>query len=111
MSETPKLPGKKADDSLVPFKQALFEFIDDARSPELREEAEAQLKKFSLAVDATRGVQSALKDRQDIIDRWKEGEEISPEAISYSGELLLEAQMEDQRVRGQLKLPIDIPPS
>lgn len=111
MSESPKQKAPDASVQPVRFKQALFEFIDDPRSVVQREADEAKRKTAMRRIDAEHGVRDARETRQDVIERRQAGEDISPETVAYTGEILLAAEMEAQSVRQQPELPFDKPSS
>ena len=111
MSETPKQTKRDAPKEPVQFEQILIEFIDDPRTPPQREADEASLKTAARQIDAEHGARDARETRQDVIERRQAGEDISPETVAYTGEILLAAEMEVQSARQQPELPFDEPSS
>lgn len=83
----------------APLKAALNELLRAGFGSYELQQAEQERKAAADAKDARNLLQESQEDREVIITRLQAGELLDPEVVAYSGERLLEAQAEVQKIQ------------
>lgn len=83
----------------VPLKEAMSELLQAGFGSYELTEAEVLRKATANATDALNLLQESKEDREDVISRLQAGESLDPGVVADSGERLLQAQAEVQKIQ------------